>query len=87
MDGTTLPRFTLCVVKALAALLLVVGVGNTPTAQAQGKRQSRTNPAKAASSYSCPMHPSEKSRRPGTCAKCGMDLRPARKHKNAPVAN
>jgi cytochrome oxidase Cu insertion factor (SCO1/SenC/PrrC family) len=38
------------------------------TAQTQKKKPSVT--------YSCPMHPDFKSKRPGRCPKCGMTLRP-----------
>jgi hypothetical protein len=79
MDSNAPSRFKRCVVAALAALLLVVVVAVAPTALAQRKRQGRRKPPKAATVYACPMHLSDKSRRPGKCPKCGMDLEPTRK--------
>ena len=35
----------------------------------------RKNAAVSAAGYVCPMHPEEKSDKPGKCAKCGMDLK------------
>src|SRR3954471_2823966 len=40
-----------------------------------GKAQTR-NPARAAASYTCPMHPEIVQDRPGSCPKCGMALVP-----------
>jgi hypothetical protein len=86
MNDNAPARFKRRFVAALAALLLAVACAATaPTAQAQRARRGRTNAPKAAPVYSCPMHPSDKSRRPGTCPKCGMDLRLAGKGKNAAV--
>lgn len=39
------------------------------TAQTKGKQQQQSE------TYSCPMHPDVKSRKPGRCPKCGMNLR------------
>lgn len=74
MDSNAPTRLTRCVVMALAALLIVVVAATAPTVAAQRKRQGRADAPKAASSYSCPMHPSDKFKRPGRCPKCGMDL-------------
>ena len=42
--------------------------GHSPAKKA-GQKKPQT-------SYSCPMHPSVKAKKPGRCPKCGMDLRP-----------
>jgi len=45
-------------------------------AQQHGTPKQDKKPAvvQAADSYVCPMHPDEKSTKPGTCSKCGMAL-------------
>jgi hypothetical protein len=86
MDSNAQARLNRYIATALAALLLVVVAATAPTTLAQRKRQGRTNSPKAASVYSCPMHPSDEFKRPGRCPKCGMDLRLTRKAKNAAVA-
>lgn len=52
-------------------------------AQQQGAPKHDKKPAvqQAADSYVCPMHPEEKSTKPGKCSKCGMAL----EKKAAPV--
>ncbi len=52
---------------------------STKTA-AQSKQRSKT---KSEAHYSCPMHPTVKSRSKGRCPKCGMDLRLVRQDKVA----
>ncbi len=49
-------------------------------AAAQSKRRSKT---KSEAHYSCPMHPTVKSKSKGRCPKCGMDLRLVRQDKVA----
>jgi FtsP/CotA-like multicopper oxidase with cupredoxin domain len=39
-----------------------------------------------ATSYTCPMHPDVKSREPGTCPKCGMQLLPLRSEEETPTS-
>ena len=60
-------------IKALLAILIVVTFSMpgsvVVTAQTKSKRQQSVT-------YSCPMHPDFKSKKPGRCPKCGMTLRP-----------
>jgi cytochrome oxidase Cu insertion factor (SCO1/SenC/PrrC family) len=39
------------------------------------QKKTRHSKQRVQASYSCPMHPSVKSKSPGRCPKCGMDLR------------
>lgn len=59
--------------KAFLALLIVVAFSMpgsvVVTAQTKPKQQQSVT-------YSCPMHPDFKSKKPGKCPKCGMTLRP-----------
>jgi len=59
--------------KAFLALLIVVAFSMSGsvvvTAQTKPKQQQSVT-------YSCPMHPDFKSKKPGRCPKCGMTLRP-----------
>ena len=59
--------------KAFLALLIVVAFSMpgsvVVTAQTKPKQQQSVT-------YSCPMHPDFKSKKPGRCPKCGMTLRP-----------
>ena len=59
--------------KAFLALLIVVAFSMpgsvVVTAQRKPKQQQSVT-------YSCPMHPDFKSKKPGRCPKCGMTLRP-----------
>lgn len=61
------------VLKAFLALLIVVAFSMpcavVVTAQTKPKQQQSVT-------YSCPMHPDFKSKKPGRCPKCGMTLRP-----------
>ena len=56
----------------LAAALAAAGAVN---AQAPARRPAPAAQREAAAHYSCPMHPSVKSPKPGTCPKCNMQLR------------
>ena len=55
---------------ALCVVLFVFGVGDV---RAQGGHD-HAKPA-VAETYACPMHPSVKSKQPGRCPKCKMELR------------
>lgn len=58
----------------LTALVIALAYA-APTTQAQTKPRGRAKPRQTtAASYSCPMHSSVKSKRPGSCPKCGMKL-------------
>ena len=76
MNGKTLSSFarraSLVVAAALAA-----GAFGAPTVRAQKPQQqsARAKSPEAAAHYSCPMHPSVKSAKPGRCPKCKMELR------------
>jgi uncharacterized low-complexity protein len=48
------------------ALALLFGACNSSSTE---NKQAGEN-----AEYSCPMHPEEKSDKPGSCSKCGMDL-------------
>jgi cytochrome oxidase Cu insertion factor (SCO1/SenC/PrrC family) len=67
----------------LTAALAAVAAGHT---EARAQQPGRAGAHEAAAHYSCPMHPSVKSRKPGACPQCGMDLRPAREGQAAPAA-
>jgi len=55
----------------LLALLIAVTVPGTGVVTAQTKPKQQQSVT-----YSCPMHPDFKSKKPGRCPKCGMTLRP-----------
>ena len=77
MSVRTLLSFALSAAFVLAAAL---AAGTPGRAQAHEPHDPRA-PAKsneAAALYSCPMHASVTSPKPGTCPKCKMDLRPSR---------
>lgn len=52
--------------------------GPSPAAAPTPKPKAAATPASAAAVYACPMHPEQRSDRPGRCTVCGMDLEPAR---------
>src|SRR5690242_2251350 len=54
---------------AAAMVALTMPVSGVVTAQTKPKQQQSIT-------YSCPMHPDYKSKKPGKCPKCGMTLRP-----------
>jgi cytochrome oxidase Cu insertion factor (SCO1/SenC/PrrC family) len=56
------------------------GKTSSTKAAAQSKQRSK---AKSEAHYSCPMHPTVKSKSKGRCPKCGMDLRLVRQDKVA----
>ena len=76
--GLLLPRL---------AVLLAAALGTIAPAYAQSHAQHEHAPAEsheaAASMYSCPMHASVRSAKPGTCPKCKMALRPSREGQDA----
>src|ERR1051325_7409187 len=56
-------------------LLLTISI---ITAAMPGVVAAQTKPKQQQSvTYSCPMHPDYKSKKPGRCPRCGMTLRPA----------
>jgi predicted small secreted protein len=59
-----------------AAFLLAACGGNKDTANTAAGDSLSVQPdsAKAASQYTCPMHPEVVSDQPGKCPTCGMDL-------------
>ena len=61
------PFLTISIAAAMVAFLMPAGGVVT----AQTKRKQRPSVT-----YSCPMHPDYKSKKPGKCPKCGMTLRP-----------
>lgn len=91
MSVRTLRRFPLRAAFVLTAVLASGAPGHTHHAHAQQPAPSETH---AAAHYSCPMHPSVKSEKPGACPKCKMDLRLSREetaatatHGGAPVGS
>jgi len=60
--------------KACAALLVLVSAFSSHPVSAQTRKPASTN-TQTKTYYSCPMHPEVKSTRKGKCPKCGMDLR------------
>lgn len=63
----------------LIKLLLTVSIATTFSFAMQSARvvAAQTKPKQQQSvTYSCPMHPDFKSKKPGKCPKCGMTLRP-----------
>lgn len=56
-------------------LFLGIAVSFAGFAQkAKGNTDTQKDGTVITSTYSCPMHPEEKSDKPGKCSKCGMDL-------------
>lgn len=88
MSGRTLRSFPQRAALVLTAALAAVAPG---FAQARGPHQQhRPAPSElraAAAHYSCPMHPSVKSTKPGTCPKCKMDLRLSREETAATASH
>lgn len=65
---------------AMLAAILAVALPAPDRAQGQHRHKSKATAGsakspKAPAVYSCVMHPEVKTRRPGRCPKCGMDLR------------
>ena len=60
---------------ACAALALSLLLCASPGPNARAFAQKRESSGKGVAEYSCPMHPSVKSSKPGECPKCGMALR------------
>jgi len=65
------PRISLCLIMISAALVL----SSAPVKTVEAQTRKRPQPQKV-TTYSCPMHPDYKSKKPGACPKCGMTLRP-----------
>ena len=72
MDNKILSSFALRAVVMLAMMLLV-GASSAPNVRAQQPAPAES--PKVSGHYSCPMHPSVKSSKPGACPLCKMDLR------------
>jgi cytochrome oxidase Cu insertion factor (SCO1/SenC/PrrC family) len=84
MKSNTSISFASCAIVLSAALFASASLAPTvraqtgQTAPAQSKEQTTT----AAAEYACPMHPSVRSKSPGKCPKCKMNLRLV-KHEDA----
>lgn len=72
MNNRTLFSFALRAVVMPAAMLLI-GASSAPGIRAQ--QSATAESPKASEHYSCPMHPSVESSKPGACPLCKMDLR------------
>jgi cytochrome oxidase Cu insertion factor (SCO1/SenC/PrrC family) len=72
MNNKILSSFALRAVVMLA-MMLSVGASSAPTVRAQQPAPAES--PKVSEHYSCPMHPSVKFAKPGTCPLCKMDLR------------
>ncbi len=66
--------------RAIWILLVVAFTTIAVSAPAQDNKEKKDEKVKVAV-YSCPMHPDEKSDKPGKCSKCGMDLAKTPKEK------
>ena len=67
------------VLSAATVALMIAGAACTRSA-----KESATTGSQTAAYYSCPIHPSVKSDKPGACGICGMALVPV--YTNAPSA-
>lgn len=72
----------LCLFLAAVSVVAVLSSAtvNTTVAQTQPRAQSQKT-----TTYSCPMHPDVKSRKPGKCPKCGMTLRRGLENETQPA--
>jgi len=73
----------------LAAAAVSAGASGAATVRAQPPpptQSARAQQREASEHYSCPMHPSVKSSKPGRCPKCKMELRPTREEPEATAA-
>ena len=68
----------------VAALFIVLWQGAETSVTAQRRRAAA--PRVAAVTYECPMHPEVTSKKPGSCPKCGMNLRAKAKTAPPPAA-
>ena len=63
--------------KALLTIAIIAAAPYAYSMQSSGVVRAQTKPKQQQSvTYSCPMHPDFKSKKPGRCPKCGMTLRP-----------
>lgn len=64
-------------IKAFLTVLILTAMMFVFSPQHSGTIAAQTKPKQKQSvTYSCPMHPDYKSKKPGRCPKCGMTLRP-----------
>ena len=78
MNGRILSSFARRACLVLAAAL-AAGAAGAPAVRAQQQKQpARAESHEESAHYSCPMHPSVKSSKPGRCPKCKMELRPVK---------
>jgi Cu(I)/Ag(I) efflux system membrane fusion protein len=62
--------------KTILIIALAAALGAGAMWSAQHRLQSTTAGDRKILYYTCPMHPSVKSDKPGNCPECGMSLRP-----------
>jgi Cu(I)/Ag(I) efflux system membrane fusion protein len=67
------------VLSVVAAVAFIIG----GAACSQMSKESAPASGQAVAYYTCPMHPSVKLDKPGSCPVCGMELQPV--YTNAPV--
>jgi cytochrome oxidase Cu insertion factor (SCO1/SenC/PrrC family) len=80
MSVRTLRSFPLRAAFVLTALLSALAPGS---AQEHARHPAPAGSREAGAHYSCPMHASVKSPKPGVCPKCKMELRPSRSGQDA----
>src|SRR5215213_4690342 len=73
-------KWFISVAAFIVAIVFSTAIVSPAAAQTQKRAQSQK-----ATTYSCPMHPDVKSRKPGKCPKCGMALRVVRETETPPA--